>query len=195
MMRRSWKRSGGRGHGRSYAPSRMWVPVSGVPFAGITSTSVSSLFGLESPTVTLGTSVTSDPPEDLTILRMMGEIEVSFDAPATWTLGLIVQDRTWTPQSTFAPDADKRFLWTENFSSVSGALWRTGLVIDTFQTAVTTAVGTGRDKTRIDVAPRVRLEDGKSLHLVAYEEAGASVLTVTIRHLRLLMQRSRRGGR
>lgn len=192
MRRRSFS-------GRRARVEREWLPLQGVAFTAVTSTSAVSLYGLQAPTVTIGTDLTADPPEDVTIMRVVSEFSflMSSSATATWILGLIVQDRTWTPGATFAVDADKRFLWYRTFrispATIAGFVsleWMPGLI--TLDATTDTVVSDHPSRTTIDITPRVKLEAGKALHLVAYEESGTATVTVQLLTMRLLLQKSGR---
>lgn len=188
---------------RGQRPARQWLPLAGSAISSATGTTSVSLYGLQAPTVTIGTDLTSDPPEDVTIMRVVADIQVvmtTVSAGARWILGLLVQDRTWTPGATFAVDADKRFLWTMTYNYPANSTNTPGLTAWTYWPPGLIQVSATADQffecpreaVHIDIAPKVRLEDGKALHMVAYEEAGATSFTCTIQSMRLLMQRSRR---
>lgn len=160
-------------------------------FAAATGTTSSALLQMQAPTDV--TNLTADPPEDLTILRIVGDFNVIISgAPATWVLALIVQDQTWTPGATFAVDADKRILWSQTYITQHtdtthawdppGTLGVNGAV-----------VGMAPEKSvHVDISPKVKVECGKALFLVAYENAGAETFSCGGHNMRLLFQRSRR---
>lgn len=172
-----------------YKPTRTWVSLAnGWSFSNVSTTSTSVLMSLEAPTTL---NLTSDPPEDVTVLRIVGDYLVLLTAsPATWTLALLVQDQTWTP-TTFAGDADKRILWSKTYfwngSNVS-AQWFSSLFVSNGDTVT----GCHPEMTRVDIAPKVRLEPGKALFLVAYETSGAASFSTDPGNVRMLFQRSGR---
>lgn len=131
------------------------------------------------------------PPEDITILRMVGSFTVSLSAAlANWTLGLMVVDATWTPASLFSSDADKRVLWHQTYVNNTGAASLVWSPPDQFETS-----GGARARTeasRLDISPKVRLEQGKALKLVWWENAGGAELNVNSADMRVLYQRTRR---
>lgn len=179
-------------------PARQWIPLQGNIFSAVTATAVTSLYGLEAPTVTIGSSLSSDPPEDVTLLRIVGTMNLALSgAVGRWTIGLIVQDRTWTPSALFVTDADKRFLWYRTYSIPAGLAGVTSVTFDEpnwMQVLATQnlLVEVDRAAVSFDISPKVKLEDGKALHMVAYEEQNGSSLTLNMQTMRLLMQRSRR---
>lgn len=187
-MRRSSRRS----FGRRAAPSRVWQDLTTAFDVGYTATTATALRSYEAPT---GIVQTADAPEDVTILRMIGDLEVQLDqGSSAWVLGLIIQDTTWTPNGSFADDADKPWMWLQTY----GTGVNTGLVMQppgyftTTQSMTVVGGGLPREALRVDITPKRKLEAGKSLYLVGYEELGASTLTVRSRNMRLLYQRSRR---
>lgn len=178
----------------------MWVPLDGTVFAAITSTTASRLYGLQAPTVTIGTDLTADPPEDVTILRVTADLSVTLSSAGCWVLALLVQDTTWSPASTYTLDADKRVLWHKTYDT-NGALGAlAGFVSATWEcpnhltvdATTDLVVECQPDAVQLDCTPKVRLEDGKGLHLVAYEQSGAAAMTCVLRNMRLLMKRSGR---
>lgn len=175
-------------------PTRQWASISqGWAFAAITVTSTSTLMQLQAPTDL--TNLTSDPPEDLTILRIRGSMLVTLSGSgvAAWTLALTVQDTVWTPGATFPVDADKRILWSRSFNATNDTsdIWEPpGVYIASGSGA--TAFASNPNATDVDLAPKVKLETGKALFLVAYENAGAGTLTVDSEDMRVLFQRTRR---
>lgn len=183
--------------GKGQRPSRQWIPINtGFVFAGITGSTNSVLMRMEMPTDP--TNLTADPPEDIIILRIVGEFEVSMAAAAaaaSWTLALTVQDWTWSSSATFAADADKRLLWTRTYTATADNVafqWLPGLGQVSGSNTVIGNSGMEEPATRLDIAPKVKLEAGKALALVAYENVDGRALTVTGRSMRLLYQKSRR---
>lgn len=189
-MRRSFKRAPSRQ--RAFRPSRVWAGVSGqFGFTGATASTRAVLVQLEAPAAL--NALTSDPPEDMTVLRVMGDFAVSLTSTGSWTLALMVQDTEWPVGTSFLADADKRMLWSQTYEAMDavGHTWTSGyLVTDIVGTAG--YAGVPREMTRLDIAPKVRIEAGRALYLVAYENGGAAELTVTSSNMRLLFQRSGR---
>lgn len=205
MQRRFSKQSGGRSTGRrsSYRPAREWVPLTGTVFNNVSATSSAKLIEFQSPTVTIGTALTADPPEDRTIMRIVAEFDVAMAGPPLaadrWTLGLLMADVTWTPGATFATDADKRFLWYRTYqfpgvvpAGTTSMTWQLPGYVFLDATA-DVFFQCDRDDVHIDIAPKVKLESGKALTMVAYEEVSTTGnFTVAMRTMRLLMQASGR---
>lgn len=180
--------------GRANKPSRTWAGVQGqFLFSAVTTTTTAAIISMEAPGGLTG--LTSDPPEDLTVLRLRGEYSVllAADAEVTrWTLGLIVQDTTWTPGASFGLDSDKRWLWSRTYSVNAEAVtyrWDP----PGYASAGSTTFFTGTGHTELDIAPKVKIEPGRALLLVAYlNTAGNRALTVQSDNMRVLFQRSRR---
>lgn len=167
----------------------MWAGVSGQwVMAGVSTTTAAALVQLQAPSDL--SNLTADPPEDLTILRVMGDFAVEVSTTGSWTLALLVQDTTWTPGSTFLVDSDKRVLWMQSYVVNPAATyrWATGRL------EVNNAVvaGQSREMTRVDIAPKVRIEAGKALYLVAYEGTNGSTFTTSSDNMRILAQRTQR---
>lgn len=189
-MRRGFKR---RSFGSKGAqPTRSWVSLNVAwTFNAVAVTSTSSLISLQAPTTL---ALTSDPPEDLTILRIKGDFSVSMsNVVATWVMALLVQDTTWTPSNDFQDDADKRILWSQTYANSTAAAV-------TYDPPGVINVGsiisnTVREATHIDIAPKVRLEAGKALYLVAYEQSQGATFTTNSENMRMLFQRSGRRSR
>lgn len=197
MRRRFVKRS----FGRSAKPALTWGQVSGAwLYTAQATTAATPLISLEMPATLVG--VTADPPEDLTILRMVGTFGVAVTVgatPVSWTLGLIVQDATWTPSATFAADADKRVLWHETYghSGANGttAFWgfsATGGARGQVLNAALAATSCPERLETVDISPRVRVEPGQALYLVAWENANGGTLSTSTADMRVLFKRSRR---
>lgn len=172
-------------------PTRTWSSISSdVALAAVTVTTAIPLIRLESPTSL--NNITADPPEDLTVLRVMGALNVTVagDTTANWTLALLVQDVTWTPSTAFLTDADKRILWSQGLDASNATsdtysepgIWRDG--------ATGTAFPCLPYPFDIDIAPKVKIEPGKALYLVAYENVSGGTLTVNASRMRVLYQRT-----
>lgn len=187
MRRKFVKRSGRR-------PANMqWSDVSSVwSFAGISATTATALVQLQSPTSLA--ALTSDPPEDLTLLRIVGTYTVALSATSgqNWTLALIVSDVTWTPGATVAADNDKRLLWQRTYVTGTAATAQyspPGLYYE----ATAQGFPCHPSLVTVDITPRVKVEAGKALYLVAYENvATAGTLVTTSTSMRVLYKRSGR---
>lgn len=177
---------------RPYKPSRVWLPLAGTPLNGVSSTTASSLYSLQAPTVSIGTALTADPPEDVTILRVMADFSFAISAAGAWILALTVQDTAWTPSATFELDGDKRFLWTSTYVNLQAAAPATYHPPGMLDNAAGVIGGDLRHATHIDITPKVRVEAGKALYLVAYEQSGTASVTVTLYSFRMLYQQSGR---
>lgn len=161
---------------------------------GVTTTAgaVTKLLEFQAPTVTFGTALTGDTPEDKTILRIVGNwTAVAPGAGSDSWIGLLVADPNWTPigAASIIPDLDKRFLWYRYFAGLD-ATNTTTWSVNTVVIGSTTKVMTVADTT-IDIAPKVRLEDGRALMAVCYT-GGTALTSFTFKDMRLLMQRSPR---
>lgn len=194
-MQRRWSRHG------SAKPARQWL---GIPvttfFAAQSVGATSQVLAFEAPTITPGTAVTADPPEDQIIDRIVAEMQVVINGTGSWTLALMVVDRTWTQTSTgeMAPDADKRILWYCTYEAGIQAL--PGLTNTSWappnymSIQATTPLYLECDwrATHVDISPKIRLEDGKQLVWVCWEESGTALFTMATRTMRLLMHRAGR---
>lgn len=190
------KRFTGRARGsRGVRPSRTWVSLDTAMRTGsLSSTTATSLLSLQAPTTL---TLTSDPPEDMTVLRIVGDYAIKMSGSgAEWVMALTVQDTAWTPSASFVDDADKRILWSRTYSTGTGTavsveLGPNGTVEQDSGGSPTRAYTLHPDITRIDIAPKVRIECGKALFLVCYEQAGTGTFEVdTTQNVRLLFQRS-----
>lgn len=196
-MRRGMTRSVRRFPARRATSNLQWSDVSAEwVFAAQAVTAAVVLIQLQSPAAL--SNLTADPPEDLTILRMVGDFSVTLAGSAVgiWTLALTVADVTWTPGATMRVDGDKRILWSRQY-------WATNATSDTWQPPGTFNAGgagatpygvSSKDESphHVDITPRVKVEAGKALYLVAYEEVNGATLTVSSRSLRVLYKRSGR---
>lgn len=192
--RRFVRRSGGGG--RPMRPSRVWMALSDTGWSQLASpvfaTTAVSLLSLQAPTTS---ALTSDPPEDLTVLRIKGQFRVGLAASCTWTLALLVQDVTWTPTATLEDDLDKRLLWLRTFrnqATVTVQWDEGGAMVYDIGGSPTVAQAACCAVTEIDIAPKVRIECGKALYLVAYENEGTGSCFTDAHNMRLLFQRTRR---
>lgn len=180
--------------GRGVKPTRTWITANqGFLFSAVTATTANVVMRMEGPTDP--TNLTSDPPEDITILRVKGSFFVQLSATAAtaaWILALTVQDTTWTPGATFPGDADKRILWQRCYqkgaTNATHSWWSPGY-LEIASTAFVEQTG----MCDIDIAPKVKLEPGKALYLVAYEEDGSSTFSLASNdNVRILFQRTSR---
>lgn len=195
-MRGSPRRARSAHYGARRHKARQWLDL-GPTGITVTAGAVTSLVAFEAPTLTAGTPLTADPPEDQTLLRILADFTVV--APAamsdTW-FALLLVDRTWTPVGTanLAADGDKRILWSRYYSAMgttSPGVWTNGLAITTGVGTAVVAMAEAKDRTDIDITPKVKLEDGKHLVMVCY--TGATPPTsATLKNTRVLMQRSGR---
>lgn len=193
------KRFSGRGTRRRYnagygqRPSRTWSSLaSRFSLSSVTATTAQVLISLEAPTDL--SALTSDPPEDLTILRIVGTYSIAV-AQATVggsVLAMLVQDQTWTPSTAFATDADKRILWHRTYAGLPAGynLTPPGRVTDS---TGATVFATEEAQCSIDISPKVKIEPGKALFLVYYESsASAAEVSVGSFDMRVLYQRTGR---
>lgn len=174
---------------RGVRPSRMWAGVSGEWLMNaVTATTAVPLVQLQAPASLA--SLTSDPPEDLTVLRLVGSFNVQLSTTSAWALALTVADVTWTPGSNILVDSDKRLLWMRVYSAAAAAVyaWREPGYLAVNNVVACSAEG----HVNIDISPKVKIEAGKALYLVAYESTGAAEFTTTSSCMRLLVQRSGR---
>lgn len=176
---------------RGVRPSRTWADVSQqFVMAAVTVTSSATLIQLQAPASLA--SLTADPPEDLTILRIRGcySTTMAGSAVANWTLALTVADVTWTPGATFTVDADKRILWSRTYqaSNATADAWNP----PGYQLVGGTPFPTVPEMVMVDISPKVKVEAGRALVLVAYENVSGASLTVTSQEMRVLFQRSGR---
>lgn len=191
------RRVGGprRSRGSNARPSRTWIEVSPnltAGFPAVAATSAALLVSLQAPPTLV--ALTADPPEDLTILRLVGSFSLTLSITSIWTLGIIVQDTDWTPTAGvtgYSQDADKRFLWTRTFQApdAQAYAWTPPGVLTAGANA---PVPMNMETVTLDISPKVRVEAGKGLYAVAYEQAGAGTLTWASFNMRLLFQRSGR---
>lgn len=173
---------------RGARPSRLWTGVQAQFAASVTATTAIPLIQLQAPASLA--SLTSDPPEDLTVLRMVGSFLVSMAGAGVWTLALTVADVTWTPGANLLVDADKRLLWIRTFDNEVAAAY--AWIPPGYLTVNNTVVAGQVGVTDLDISPKVKIEAGKALYLVVYEEAGATTLTVSSTNMRCLLQRTGR---
>lgn len=197
-MRRSYgKRKRFSGGAR---PALSWASLSSAWSQSVAVTTATPLISLEMPATLVG--VTSDPPEDISLLRVVGQFGTNVSAPASWTLALLVQDATWTPSTAFATDADKRVLWHRTYETgeAAGASWGAAAVGAGAGTSgrIVSAAATTECPERyehVDISPKARVEPGQALYLVAYENANGATFSTTTRDMRVLFTRSRRRSR
>lgn len=178
-----------RARGGTARPTRTWVSLNaGYALSAITATTSATLLSLQAPT---SLTLTSDPPEDMTVLRIRGSMNVLLSAAGSWTLALLVQDTTWTPSTAFEDDADKRILFSQTFRNTLATtkVWNPDGTVEYGSGGVT---GVTSNVTQVDISPKVRIGAGQALFLVGYEDTGAAALTVDTAEMRLLFQRSGR---
>lgn len=177
-------------------PERRWVSLNtGWSTGTLSATTTQTVMNMEMPTNT--TALTSAFPEDLTIMRIMGEFDVTMTGAADWVMYLLVADASWTSGG-FAADADKRILWSQAYQSFGTGF--TGYVLtrwsppgQLYQSATASQVtGCPRNAVSIDIKPKVKIGAGQSLFLVSNELTGAATFEVNARTMRALVQMSRR---
>lgn len=176
-------------------PEREWLALgsSAMNSTGAT-VATTQLLAFESPTLAVGTPLTADPPQDRTVLRLIGSLTWSqATAGNTVHVGLILTDRSWTPVGTtnITADLDKRWLWWREFSMAVGAAWTAETFSDAGGGIHVNDLPVEKDFTRFDITPKVKLEDGKVLSLVIYQN-GATAVTCSSRDIRILLQRAGR---
>lgn len=186
------RRTGRRNFGSKKPQNVQWAAVAGqFLINGVTVTSASVLVQLQAPASLA--ALTADPPEDLTILRMRGSFSflVTGSATARWTLALTVQDTVWAPGTDFNTDSDKRILWSRKFNATNATsdLW---MPPGTFNAAAAGPQASDPRVTEVDIAPKVRIQTGQALHLVAYEDNSGGTVTVSSDEMRILYKRSGR---
>lgn len=163
--------------------------------AGI-NTTVTSLISFEAPTLVAGTPLTADPPQDRTILRIVGQLQVA-GAAATGSLGmgLMVCDRVFAPTSgtgRMTPDLDKRWLWWRETLLRSGESWDAQHYLSTGGVLSPNNVPPERDFTMFDISPKVRLEDGKQLAFITFQDTALMAPVITLMEVRVLFGARRR---
>lgn len=186
------------GRSRGNAPQRQWMELStSWVMAGLSATTAVTLLELQSPATGV---LVSDPVEDLTLLRIVGDFQVLLGAAAGShaILALTVQDTAWTPSALFSNDADKRILWSMSYM-VGGVVpagfatleWSPpGLLTVNATTDTVTPTG-DRSMCHIDISPDVKVRAGQALSLVFYE-VNTATLSTTSGNMRVLFQRSGR---
>lgn len=203
MMRRQFSKRRGFVR-RGLRPAHQWLCVPGTTnfSSQTTGGALSEVFGFEGPSLTAGTALTSDPPEDQVIDRIMASIQVNLAGAGSWTLALLMADRTWTAPSgstKYSDLSDKRILWSCNYDSnklttftgfVSAEWAPPGhLVID----ATTDLITQCSDRAVLmDIKPKIRIEDGKALYWLATEESGTASFSSTCYWFRMLLHRAGR---
>lgn len=175
-------------------PTRTWMnATTGFTLAGIANTGSSIVMQMQAPSDP--TNLTADPPEDITILRIVAEFSVNLSSTAAqaWTLALLVQDVTWTPETSFLTDADKRMLWYQTYAGSGAAATSSWYPPGMYAEAGGQGFPGYKEMASLDISPKVRLEPGKALYLVGYERnLTAGTITVSAQTARILYQRSGR---
>lgn len=183
---------------RGNAPQRQWMELSTAwALSAVTQTTAVSLLELQSPATGV---LVSDPVEDLTLLRVVGDFLVVLGtaASAAGVLALTVQDTAWTPNALFSNDADKRILWSKAYAVglvvpagfVSLQWTSPGLLTLDATTDLITPTG-DTSMIHIDIQPDVKVRAGQALNLVWYETVAAT-FTTSSPNMRVLFQRSGR---
>lgn len=143
--------------------------------------------------MTAGTPLTSGPPEDSVIDRVLMTLKVSSDTLVTLGVGLILVDRTWTPSGTtgITPDLDKRFLWWRSWLLRANETWEHTTFVSAAGVVQPNAMPPETNPCWADISPKVRIEDGKHLAVATYCSVAATV-TMTAPTVRILMHRAGR---
>lgn len=185
---------------RGQRPARQWLPIPATSLlSAVTVSTTAQVLAFEAPTVTPGTPVTADPPEDQVLDRVTGSLRVTLTGAGVWVLSLLMVDRTWTPiGGEFATDADKRILWSKTYDSQSlstlagftGVTWSKAHMFITATAPL--VVEQPESMGYVDITPKVKLEDGKQLIFLASECSGAASFSVTADWMRILMHRAGR---
>lgn len=181
---------------RSVRPNKFWQELQTTWVMSQSASAVVSLLQLQAPAA--GT-LTALPPEDVTILRVVGGFTVNLTAESAWTLGLLVADVTFTIGS-FPTDSDKRILWSQTYRIAASTASLAGFAGASWsppgqqEISATTdlVVQCNREAVYLDISPNVKLEAGKALFLCAWEDSGSATLTVAGLNVRALLQRTRR---
>lgn len=174
-MRRFARSRTTRFGGRGYKPARTWIGSEPVLVVGAGLQTQANVLAIEAPA--LPAVLTSAPPEDLTILAVRGYFSVELGEIGSFDLALMVVDSTWTPSGTWLADSDKRLLWWKRIYVPA----TTGTVPDVRTSEMSWF--------EVDIKPKVKLEDGKRLVMVAWSASGGGAVTAA---LRLLTQRAGR---
>lgn len=195
------KRSGGHrlprftGRRQSRRPEREWVALTPTLTSTASTSASTQILAFEAPALVSGTPLTADPPEDRIIQRIIARFRwAQVTTGNTVACGVILTDRTWTPigTTTIVPDLDKRWLWWREFFIGSGESWDT-LTGTANGSAVPMAQCHNLEESPLylDIAPKVRIEDGKSLNFVIYN-AAATAVTVVPMAWRILLSKAGR---
>lgn len=189
---------------RRSRPARQWLPIPDTDFiVAAAATTTAQVLAFEAPTITPGTAVTSDPPEDQIVDRVVAELSIVMTGSGSWTLGLLLVDRTWTQTGgAFSLDGDKRVLWYNTYNTAALDAMTTGGSVISWQSPnhlVVNGTTTGDfivecdwRATHLDIQPKVRLEDGKALVFAAWENQGTATFSASTRSMRILMHRAGR---
>lgn len=183
-------------------PARVWQDIArNFSVAAATTSTYTSLLAFEAPAA--GT-LTGAPPEDITLLRIVGDFTVSMGAGGNVTVGLMMVDPGWTPavvaSSGFQTDSDKRILWHQTYATTALAASYAGFTAATWAPpgylyvdgTADTVTMCAREAVHLDITPKVKLEQGKALILVMWENSDGATTTVVSSDMRVLYQRSRR---
>lgn len=176
----------------------MWIPVppGNIDVTQVTSNTRVTLLGLETQLTT--PTISADPPEDLTVLRVVGMLDLQLEGNTAGlcTVAFLVTDSTWPMATVFEADSDKRILWHRTFVLPKAAS-ENGIVLRWSPPGTLTSANVGGVTVvsdfgvcSFDFSPKVKLESGKALYLAVY----VTGVTVTLESydMRLLCQRSRR---
>lgn len=177
----------------------MWMPVPStrINVTSVTVNTLVTLLQLEASTLASGV-INADPPEDLTVLRVVGMIDLMLAGinPGECTVAFLVEGSTWDMNTAFTTDSEKRILWHRTFVLPRDAT-ENGITLRWCPPGTLVAAGAGGvifgadlGVCSFDFTPKVKLEDGKALFLAVYVNG----VTVTLESydMRILCQRSRR---
>lgn len=181
---------------RADRPQRVWQELGSTWTLNQSASAVVSLLQLQAPAA--GT-LTALPPEDITILRVVGDYTVTLTAESSWVLGLIVADVTFTIGS-FQTDSDKRILWSQAYTVETSTASLAGFALVNWSPPGQQSVSAttdlvlmaNREAVHIDISPKVKLQNGQALFLCAWELSGAATILSAGLTVRCLYQRSRR---
>lgn len=180
-------------------PNRVWSDLTPRFLLGTAGNSAIAVWGLDSPAP--AASLTSLPPNDIVIMRVVGDFFVDHNAAngnnsTTFMLG--VRDQVWT-QGTLANDLDQRWLWIQFFVSngptTNSHDWLPPGVYRERVTATGVTVakaGLPVMATRLDISPRCKIQAGQALFLAAYVTDADATYSIGASAMRMLWQQKQR---
>lgn len=159
------------------------------------------LLALDESTLT-GSSLTSMPVEDITVLRAQLNMQVILTGGGVWTISCmkVNKDVTAMTNTAFNNIADKRVLYHQTFASDTLNTVLAGFVsanwdcpnILTVDATVDIVTDCAWRAVNWDFKVNTRLEADEKLVLVATEESGNATLGAVLKAGRLLMRRTPR---